>query len=550
MKHWKQFEEDMSINATTDWESILSGENRQRLENEDLPTFFSKQRWFAGKSRIIKYTHLTDWVILDTPQSVLCLVEVQFQCGATDTYLLLLAITLGDDAEELRRRVPAAVVAPIVSGRTHGLLHDAALDDATCRGLLSLLENETELIALRGRIRGFRGTAFQAVLGTAQRPLPVRRGSAEQSNTSILYGDRFILKLFRRPEAGENPDSEIGRYLTENTHFDRIPPFAGTLHYVSGDGSEPRTLALLQGFVKNEGDGWSWSLAELERYYETCYTKPFPEKARNEVENALERSDELPSSLARDCVGEYLDSAATLGRRTAELHLALAAPTADARFMPETITGNELENLQISTREHATGVFQLLQEQIRNLPQEVGEIAASVFSQRQRILESFAAPRSDGWNSQRIRVHGDYHLGQVLRTQNDFVILDFEGEPARSLAERRQKQCALKDVAGMLRSFSYAAYAALINFSERRPQTSSQLVSWAQLWECSAVRAFLHSYRETTGNARFLPTARADFRKLLNIFILDKALYEVRYELNSRPAWVRIPLLGILSLMA
>lgn len=541
--------ENTPLNATTGWEGILAGGNRHRLENENLPKFLVKQRWFAGKSRAIESTRLIDWAILGTPHSVLSLVEVQFQCGVTDTYLLPLAMTFGAAGEELRRTAPNAIIAPLVSDRMFGLLHDAVLDDQACQALFSLIETGSELTGYGGRIRGLRGTAFQVVLGTSRLPLPVRLGSAEQSNTSILYGDRFILKLFRRPEGGENPDCEIGQYLTENTSFDRIPPFAGMLRYLSRDGTEPRTLAMLQGLVKNDGDGWKWSLAELDRYYEIVCGKAFPAEATGELEKALEHSDEPPPPLARDYVGEYLNSAAILGRRTAELHLALAAPTADPRFTPEPLTSNDLESLLIGIRQHGSDVFRLLEEQIRYLPEAVGEIAASVLSHSERILDCFAGAGSEGWRSQCIRIHGDYHLGQVLRTQNDFVILDFEGEPARSLAERRQKQSPLKDVAGMLRSFSYAVYAALIHFSERRSHNFSELLAWAQLCELSAVRAFLHSYRQTTAEAEFLPRKSADFRKLLNIFMLDKALYEVRYELNSRPTWVRIPLLGILSLL-
>ncbi|MBV9182318.1 MAG: phosphotransferase, partial [Acidobacteria bacterium] len=207
----------------------------------------------------------------------------------------------------------------------------------------------------------------------------------------------------------------------------------------------------------------------------------------------------------------------------------------------------DLETLLTGFRDHGAAVFRLLEEQLPSLPPDVKQIGASVLALRERVLDSFAAPAAEDCQGQRIRVHGDYHLGQVLRTQNDFVILDFEGEPARPLAERRQKQCPLKDVAGMMRSFSYAAYAGLLQFSEPHSQSFSELMPWAQLWERSAVRAFLHSYHQITAQAGFWPSTSADFLELLNLFLLDKALYEVRYELNSRPAWLSIPLLGILA---
>jgi len=183
-----------------------------------------------------------------------------------------------------------------------------------------------------------------------------------------------------------------------------------------------------------------------------------------------------------------------------------------------------------------------------DLPDELVEVAAAVLSRRSRILDNFKALQPDGLRTLRTRVHGDYHLGQVLKTKTDFVILDFEGEPARPLAERRSKQCPLKDVAGMLRSFSYAAYASLTNYVARHSGDFSRLEPWARLWELSVGGEFLRAYRDTAGDAKFLPLDTSDFRKLLEVFLLDKALYEVLYELNSRPTWVRIPLLGILSL--
>jgi maltose alpha-D-glucosyltransferase/alpha-amylase len=230
------------------------------------------------------------------------------------------------------------------------------------------------------------------------------------------------------------------------------------------------------------------------------------------------------------------------------LHLALASPTEDPAFAPEPLTARDLEALLVDLRQRAAGVFDLLKERVSYLSDEVVEIAAAVLSQRRRLLDQFSALRSDNIRSLRTRIHGDYHLGQVLKVKTDFVILDFEGEPARPLAYRRGKQCPLKDVAGMLRSFSYAAHASLINYTTRRSEDVARLDPWAQLWEHSVAAEFLRAYRNTAQGAEFLPLTSVDLRRLLDIFLLDKALYEVLYELNSRPTWVRIPLLGILSL--
>jgi maltose alpha-D-glucosyltransferase/alpha-amylase len=246
----------------------------------------------------------------------------------------------------------------------------------------------------------------------------------------------------------------------------------------------------------------------------------------------------------------YLEAGATLGRRTAELHLALATPTDDPAFAPEALTDVDLNAQFAGIRQHATSVLDLLKERLSHLPDEVVEVAASVLSRRRQILDRFGPLTDDFPGIQRIRIHGDYHLGQVLRVKTDFVILDFEGEPARPLAVRRSKQSPLKDVAGMLRSFGYAAYAGLMNYIARHPENVTRLEPWAQLWERSAAAEFLRAYREAAQGADFLPSRSVDFRKLLNVFLLDKALYEVLYELNSRPPWVRIPLMGILSLVA
>jgi len=466
----------------------------------------------------------------------------------SDTYQLPLATALGDAGEELRRASPNAGIAPIVSKGATGLLHDGVFDDKTCAELLSLIENARQIKARHGQIQGVRGKAFQEILGRAKAPLQVRRGSAEQSNTSILFGDAFILKLFRRLEAGVNPDCEIGQYLTEKTDFNGIPPFAGSIEYAPAGAAETTTLAMLQGLVANEGDGWKWTVEELDRYYEACAALTFPENARAELGDPLDLSEKPTSQLARDHVGIYLDSAAVLGRRTAELHLALASPTNNLAFAPEPMTPDDLLAQVSDTRRQAAAVFDVLKERVSYLPDEVIEIAASALSRRRRILDYLGQVKFDALRTQRIRIHGDYHLGQVLRVKTDFVILDFEGEPARPLEYRRSKQCPLKDVAGMLRSFSYAAHGTLINYTARHPEDLARLEPWAQLWEQFVAAEFLRAYRDTAQGAAFLPSSKADFRKLLDVFLLDKALYEILYELNSRPGWVRIPMLGLMSL--
>jgi len=337
----------------------------------------------------------------------------------------------------------------------------------------------------------------------------------------------------------------MGRFLSERTQFRRVPPFAGVIEY-HRDGSQPYTLAMLQGFVPNEGDGWQWTMEELDRYYERSAHLPFP-SASDTGQSWIELSERETLPEARDHLGIYLESAALLGRRTAEMHLALASDTQDPDFAPEPLAIDALRVLSAELREHGALVFDSLKENLPRLPDEIVELAGLALSRRRRCLDRFKGMDSLEMQTRVARIHGDYHLGQILRTKNDFVILDFEGEPGRPLEERRRKHSPLKDVAGMLRSFSYAAYAGLLNYDRRRPDYFETLEPWARLWEQSTAAEFLRAYRNVAGIEAFIPPDRLAFSKLLDAYLLDKALYELRYEMNTRPNWVRIPLWGILS---
>ena len=529
------------------WEVLLEGAGKYRLESLVFPEYLPKQRWFGGKARSIHATRIADWMPLPGSDSVLVLVEVQYKAGEPDTYGLPLGLTVGKDAERMRETAPTAVLSPAVFHGEPGFLIDATTDERTCAALLSFIAHATEAPGRNGLIRGTPGAEFQAIHGPADASLAARRGSAEQSNTSILYGDCLILKLFRRQHRGPNPDCEVGRYLTEHAHFDGIPPFAGQIEYVPAEG-QPATMAMLQGLVANQGDAWTLTLEELARYYENCAAVEFPADANLAAIDLVDLAEKETSQLARDHVGLALDSAAKLGRSTAELHLALASGAADPAFAPETLAAADLRKLLAAFRNEAARVLDLLKDSVAGLPDELIDLAGLVLGSRRKILDSFQVEAGDGSFGQLIRIHGDYHLGQLLQVKTDYVILDFEGEPARPIAERRAKACPLKDVAGMLRSLGYAAYSGLSAYTARRPEGWESLAPWARLWERSMGAEFLRAYRSTASQAPFLPAGNGDFRKLLQCYLLDKALYELAYELNNRPAWVRIPLIGILSL--
>jgi maltose alpha-D-glucosyltransferase/alpha-amylase len=519
-------ETEIPLDGSAGWEGLFTGFQRERLEKRLLPRFLPAQRWFGAKAREITQARIEDWGPLSDSGAVLALLRVGYAEGDSEDYVVPLALGFGQQAEELLAASPVAVVAGVTSGNRAGILYDALWDDSACATLLGSIESAAAFPTQRGQVRGVPGAAMSPA-GPA--PLSPRRTAGEQSNTSVIYGERLILKLYRRCQPGTNPDAEIDRFLTERAGFAHVPPFAGTLAY-ERDGTSA-TLALLQGMVRNEGDGWTGAVEELQRYYEAWGSTPFPA--------------ETPDP--RMYLGIYLDSAARLGRRTAELHVALAAAGDEPDFAPEPFTSEDVALLAGGFHQRAAEHLEALKNSLSLLPDEAVEEAGMVLRRRRELLaQSRELPSPMG--GRRIRIHGDYHLGQVLRARNDFVILDFEGEPARPLAERRAKHSPLKDVAGMLRSFSYAAYSSLVSYTTRRPEATERLESWARLWERSASAAFLAAYRERIAGQGLLPETPAAEEALLRAYLVDKALYEVHYELNNRPGWVRIPLWGLASL--
>jgi maltose alpha-D-glucosyltransferase / alpha-amylase len=529
------------------WEGVLEDFGRSQLELL-LVEYLSKQRWFGGKLRPIRGARIADWGELTPAAAALVLIEVDYETGPSDSYLLFLAASYGPEADRLRQEFPAAVISPLLSNRGRGVLHEATFSDPACISLLSLIESAGEVRTRRGLIRGCAGTLLPGLRGAPEPPLLPVRASREQSNASIIYGDRLFLKLFRRQQPGPNPEREVERYLTEKTGFDGIPPFAGSIEYQS-PGKDTFDLALLEGLAENEGDLWTLTLEELERYYENCALVPLPEDIDSlAARDVVALSEEPPSLLAHDHLGLSLESAACLGRRTAELHLALASPTDDPAFAPEPLTAAGIQSLFGNLRENAARVFDELRNNVARLPDEILDLAGLVLGRRKQILDSFRFNGNGDFQAVRTRIHGDYHLAQVLRARSDYVILDFEGDPARPLAERRDKESPLKDVAGMLRSLAYAAYVSLIDYTARRPDDFEKLEPWAHLWERSTSAAFLRAYREAAPGAAFLPARTDDLRAILTVYVLDKALYELSYELNNRPDRARIPLIGILSL--
>jgi maltose alpha-D-glucosyltransferase/alpha-amylase len=531
-----------------DWQNLLEGGTRGVLEREALRPFLQRQRWFGSKSREIRNVRFTDWTTLRTGMqpSFLAIVSLDYTDGWTESYVVPLALLAGEAADAFAKAMPAAVLAR-VTGARKGIVVDGVYDDDTCDRLLAMALRNADTATGLGQIHGLRIGGDDGGRPARETPAEARwaRGATDQSNSIMFLGDQYVLKLFRRIEPAANPEFEIGRFLTEHK-FTRTPPLLGALEYAR-PGMPAGTLSVIQGYVKHQGSGWAFTIDELRRYYErvTARANRSGPAGREPLDERTGQDTLTPPPFFAALEQWYLATAATLGQRTAELHLTLASGT-DAAFSPEPLDRAARAALAGEMRAHASEALELLDRKASTLNEASREHATAVLDGRATILARFAAIDAEDGGGLRIRVHGDYHLGQVLRTEEDFVILDFEGEPARPIASRRQKQSPLKDVAGMLRSFSYATYAALFAVTVHGPDDYRALEPWADTWQHWVSDAFWKGYVKTIEGSPLLPR---DTRPLLSAFMLDKALYELSYELNNRPDWVRIPLVGIRKLI-
>jgi maltose alpha-D-glucosyltransferase/alpha-amylase len=511
--------------------TMLNGEQRKVIERQILPGYVRNRRWFASKARSITAMRVAEQVAIssDPAAGQIWFIEVTYRDGAPETYTLPVQISRGDAARELAQAAPHAVIARF-EGTEETILQDAVWDAGFRETLFRTMAGQQRLSGATGEVVGISGTALSdpaAVL--ASHVLGV-----EQSNSSMVFDGKYFLKLYRKLEDGVNPDVEVTRFLSENTGFANVPAFAGAIEYRRAK-NEPTVVCAMQTAVTSEGDAWAMTLDSVSRFYERVLAR----KADLQSDGAA------PGALVDQLIGGvYPERAKLLGQRTAELHLALASEQEDKRFAPEPFNAMAQRSVFQNMRAMLRRSWELLGKKLPNLPANFREEAEEVFAaekqilaQQQRILERISG-------AAKIRIHGDYHLGQVLYTGKDFIILDFEGEPARALSERKLKRSALRDVAGMMRSYQYAAYSALWQPS-MRTEDIPFLERWADFWYRQMSGVFLQSYLATSAGAAFIPRDENDLQVMLEAYLLDKAVYEVGYELNNRPDWVVIPIRGI-----
>jgi maltose alpha-D-glucosyltransferase/alpha-amylase len=525
-----------------------------RSFTQALPGFLQGQRWFAGKARPIKACEVLDIVPVRSGRDAfyLFLVRVEFDGGNPQTYALpLKEISSPSEAEG----IDAAGFGLKIELENHDGAKTVMFGDAPHtrdfpETLLDVIGHGDKFAGMSGELVGIPTSVFQSLRGPDSH-LEARILSVEQSNTSIVYGRRLILKIFRLIAEGVNPEIEVCSFLTERTSFASFAAVAGALEYRQ-DGKPAVSLGVMQAFVPNQGDAWKFTLDALGSYFERLEGSTVSEAALP-AEHLLELSRQEAPTAAVERIGSYVKSAELLGRRTAELHVALSSDAHDPDFSPEPFTPSYQRSLQASMIGLVQQNFELLRDRSPHLAGEDRELARLVLGREKELRARLDRVLGRKMTSMRTRVHGDYHLGQVLHTGSDFVIIDFEGEPARPLHERRMKSSPLRDVAGMLRSFHYAVYSVVFERAgggEKQTARNRDWDAWARYWQTYVSAAFLNSYLKAATPASFLPKEPDELRLLLDVSLLEKAIYELGYELNNRPSWVRIPLEGIVQTLA
>jgi maltose alpha-D-glucosyltransferase/alpha-amylase len=543
------------LHLGADWTAALDNSGREQLEAV-LPLVL-RRRWPGGRAPEITAARIVAAHPFREGEGTACLlfVRVEVRAGIAETVLLPLAFIPEDQAARLLEPVERAAVVRL-NAPAPGLLCDALTVPEYTRAVLERIASGRGYIAGEGEIRSVALPRLAEILagGLPEGPPVFRRN--ERNNPSVSFGGRLILKTFRRIEPGVNPDLEIGRFLTER-RVDWAPPVAGYVEY-RPRGGEACTLAVLEEFIVNHGDAWQWALDLLSRYFEgvLSHTREAAVLPPHAVPLLGPAQTDLHEEL-QALFGGFLEPVRALGRRTAVMHRALASDPVDAAFAPEPVTSLHQRSLYQSLRNLTAHVCTRLGRQQGRLPPGARDLAERVMASRDALLRQFRDALDRSVTGQRIRCHGDYHLGEALSTGNDWIIIDFEGDPARPVGERRVKRSPLRDVACMVRSFDYVVGSALLGLVTSRgrapgwirPEDQPALAPWADAWSNRIAREFVVAYDEAAAGDGLLPATVEGRRRLLHILCLEKALQEVEYELTCRPEWAIMPLRAVLRLL-
>jgi len=419
-------------------------------------------------------------------------------------------------------------MAEVRRGPRDGTLQDATPEREFIAALLSKF-HAGEVISRDGKSLELRPTETFAAQ-PAPEVVAVNASQREQSNTTSIVDNRYVVKILRRITDGIHPEIEVGRFLADVAHFQNAPTLLGSMELIEGD--RRSALAVLHSFIENQGDAWTVPASALDRLMDEQRLLP--------AESAFEESES--AALLTQRIRQ-------IGRRTAEMHLAFTADENDPAFAPEPVTAADVSGWADAVAARAQTAFSAIERRMRDLPDATADIARRVLAAQAAIMFEIEESRRFKAGGLKIRHHGDFHLGQVLMAKEDAYILDFEGEPRRTLAERRQKSAPARDVAGFLRSIDYAVSAALDRAPNLNSDERETLTAHMRSWSERLGAAYWETYRETIGDVALWPDDPQAQRRLLDIFLLEKALYEIEYELSNRPAWAAIPMDATLRIL-
>jgi maltose alpha-D-glucosyltransferase / alpha-amylase len=536
--------------------SALGGERGRNALARRLLAYSSGQRWYRSKARAVKSVSLEDTVRLPAGaeeanfSQFLGLLGVELTSGARETYFLPLRFAAGDAARSAITEEAPRVVSelhletPTPDGSTNGALVEAIGSRELAQELLRVMREGRRIASEHGFLSG---QFFEAPIDSPpESELEPRFAAFEQSNSSIVYGKALLLKLLRVIEEGPNLELEMARFLASSSKPHASPRVLGSLEWSQGKRSQ--TVGILSEFVENSGTAWGLTQEALAAFFEAALTAHAPlTPVKLPGAPVAECSEEVPQTLVA-LASPYFSRVRLLAERTAELHTALASSTTDAAFASEPFGVSHQHSIYQNAHTSLVRVFQQLRTRLGGLPEASQSTARALLARESFIDARLKAIVSRRFDTQRIRCHGDYHLGQLLFTGDNFVIIDFEGEPAKSPTERRYKRCPLRDVACMLRSFDYATQTALRS-PHLRAQDLPVLLPWANAFRAWVQTVFTREYLTAAKGQGFVPQATQTVSELLDFFLLEKAIYEIGYELNNRPDWLDVPLLGLTQLL-
>lgn len=538
------------LSVDKDWTEILNGRNRTAFETR-LANYLSGRRWFAGKSRSLRSVTINDVLPLSNNSHAfyLIVVHVDYYDAEPSNYCLPMTLIVESHAEELQYCHPEAVIAGLKHpSYDKALVMDATFDHEFSYHLLTLFNARKQYKGAKAKLTKHAGQGYRELLRKDRLQLTPHVNQTEQSNTSIIYNDSAVLKLFRRLDNGVNPEVEIGRFLQKHSNEKLSPALLADLQIQWNDNSVS-TLAVLQEYVSNEGDAWSYTQDALQRFFENAlsYRQELDPQHLKQPAHLMERAK--PDDTVCELLNHYRFAAMRLGQRTAALHKTLACDRKHKAFTPERFTGFDNRSLYQSIRNAVTRNTTFLREQINHMAEDTQPLAQNIIDHEKVLLKGLHKMLDRNLNGMKTRTHGDYHLGQVLYIGNDFLIIDFEGEPERPLSERHIKRSPLRDVAGMVRSFHYAVNNALASEIEVNPEQNTRLNQWAVFWYRWITNFYVTAYMDELEGSDLLPDSQEDTLFLLSAYMLEKAVYEMGYEANNRPGWLWIPCRGLQSLI-